>query len=105
MLVRIRYSHALRFVPGVNWWNEAIRLGVRLLNHVLGVCWVAGHPQRGRVELVKVLQRVSFEPLDVAPRPSRRGQRHFRAADTAASLEPVGMLITYESSGELRNID
>ena len=23
MLVRIRYSHALRLVPGVNWWNDA----------------------------------------------------------------------------------
>ena len=37
VLVRMRYSHALRLVPGRNWWNEPIRLGERLLHQVLGV--------------------------------------------------------------------
>ena len=26
VLVRIRYSHALRLVPGRNWWNDAYAL-------------------------------------------------------------------------------
>src|SRR5690242_20076634 len=26
VLVRIRYSHAFRLVPGVNWWNELYAL-------------------------------------------------------------------------------
>jgi len=26
VLVRIRNSHALRFVPGWNWWNDAYAL-------------------------------------------------------------------------------
>ena len=26
VLVRMRYSHALRFVPGLNWWKAAYAL-------------------------------------------------------------------------------
>ena len=34
-------------MPGRNWWNERVRLGERLLDQVLGVGRVAGHPHRG----------------------------------------------------------
>jgi hypothetical protein len=48
VLVRIRYSHAFRFVPSVY--------------QVLGVGRVAGHPQRGAVHLVEVGHGVALEP-------------------------------------------
>ena len=81
-----------------------VRLGVGLLHDVLGVGRVARHPQRAGVELVKVLQGVSLETrvslvggLDVT------GIAVWRAC--AGGMEPLGMLITYESSGEVRSID
>ncbi len=62
MLVRIRYSHALRLVPGRELVEGRVRLRVGLLHHVLGVRRVAGHPQRGRVQLIEELQGVGLEP-------------------------------------------
>ena len=61
MLVRMRYSHALRLVPSRNWWKERVRLRVRLLHQVLGVGRVARHAQRGRVHLVEVAEGVPLE--------------------------------------------
>ena len=61
MLVRIRYSHALRFVPSRNWWKERVRLRVHLLHQVLGVGRVPRHAQRRRVHLVEEVQRVPLE--------------------------------------------
>jgi len=60
-LVRIRYSHALRLVPGRELVERGVRLRERLLHHVLGVGRVAGHPHRGAVELVEEGQRVPLE--------------------------------------------
>ena len=48
-------------MPGRNWWNERVGLRERLLDEVLGVRGVAGHPHRGRVELVEERQRVALE--------------------------------------------
>ena len=48
-------------MPGLNWWKERVRLGERLLDEVLGVGGVAGHPHRGGVELVEERQRVALE--------------------------------------------
>ena len=41
--------------------ERAVRLRVGLLHQVLGIRRVARHAQRGRVELVDVLQRVTLE--------------------------------------------
>ena len=101
MLVRIRYSHALRLVPGRELVERRVRLGVRLLHHVLGVGRVAGHPQRGRVELVEVLQGVGLEP-GIALVRRLDGDRPRRAASTVErrGWYSTGMLITYESTGD-----
>ena len=102
MLVRIRYSHALRLVPGRELVERRVRLREGLLHHVLGVGRVARHPHRGGVELVEVLQRLRLEAggalgLGLGARAGRLGRR--RSAPVAA-VELVGMLITYESTGE-----
>jgi hypothetical protein len=39
------------------------RLGEGLLDEVLGVGGIAGHPQRGRVQLVEVLEGIALEAL------------------------------------------
>ena len=62
VFVRIRYSHALRFVPGAVLVERGERLDERLLDQVLGVGRVAGHAQGGRIELVDERQRVGLEP-------------------------------------------
>ena len=58
----MRYSHALRFVPSVNWWKAAKAFSVGLLDEVLGVGGVARHAQGGAVELVEERHRVALEP-------------------------------------------
>ena len=63
VLVRIRYSHALRLVPSLELVEGRVRLGERLLNQVLGVRGVAGHPQRGGVQLIEVRQDILLEAL------------------------------------------
>ena len=110
MFVRIRYSHALRFVPGRELVEGRVRLRERLLHHVLGVGRVAGHPQGRRVQLVQVLQRVGLESrvaLFGASRWPGRPPEARRAV--VGEVESggrrwirwgrVGRVITYESTG------
>ena len=63
VLVRIRNSHAFRLVPGLELVERRVGLGEGLLDQVLGVGRVAGHPHRGRVELIQVGQHILLEPL------------------------------------------
>ena len=61
VLVRIRYSHALRLVPWRELVERAVRLRESVLHQVLGVRRVAGHPHRRGVHLVQERQRLALE--------------------------------------------
>ena len=61
MLVRIRYSHAFRFVPAGELVKRRVRLGVGFLHDVFSIGGIAGHPQSASVELIKILQGILFE--------------------------------------------
>ena len=61
VLVRMRYSQALRLVPCLNCRNAAIGLDEGLLHEIRGVRRVPRHPHRRRVQLVHVRQRLLLE--------------------------------------------
>lgn len=47
--------------PGRVLVEGGVGLRIGLLHKVLGVCWVTGHPQSSRIELIEVLQSVTLE--------------------------------------------
>ena len=61
--VRIRYSHALRFVPSRNDGEAAIGAEGGLLQQILCVGGVPGHPQGGAVQAGEQGEHVPVEPL------------------------------------------
>ena len=70
VFVRIRKSHALRFVPSSKLPYAAIRLEVGLLHEILGVGRVAGHAQSTGVERWHELHRCLGEPRLVSHDPN-----------------------------------